>query len=220
MNSQLSLGSYIYIGNTSCWYITWYIDTMHANDAIHFILTLIPLPSSFADVRSSRRHSSKPRASRHHKSNGHHLHHSRHPRHPPLPPTPVANLSSSAEDLTSSEHVYDVPECEAAGGGGDDFLAIYETLDRVQQSRRRGRKGNSNESDLKSFKSHSMEALETPTPSLKSFEFPTPGGGGGTASEEEGAVGGGRRSKGAMSSPEEQAIGKFRLLVTLRRTRI
>ena len=51
--------------------------------------------------------------------------------------------------------MYDIPEC----GNGDDYMAIYETIDRKRQEAR----------DLKG-KSHSMEALETPEPSLKSFD--------------------------------------------------
>ena len=53
------------------------------------------------------------------------------------------------------DHVYDVPEC----GNGDDYMAIYETIDRKRLESR----------DLKG-KSHSMEALETPEPSMKSFD--------------------------------------------------
>ena len=44
---------------------------------------------------------------------------------------------------------------------GDDYLAIYETIDR---------KTNGNVAATKN-KSHSMEDLETPTPSLKSFDI-------------------------------------------------
>jgi hypothetical protein len=45
------------------------------------------------------------------------------------------------------DHVYDVPEC-----GNDDYMAIYETIDRKRQEAR---------NDFKA-KSHSMEDLETP----------------------------------------------------------
>lgn len=45
------------------------------------------------------------------------------------------------------DHVYDVPEC-----GNDDYMAIYETIDRKRQEARNDFKG----------KSHSMEDLETP----------------------------------------------------------
>ena len=68
------------------------------------------------------------------------------------------------------ENVYDLP-------AGEDYLAIYETLDRVKKKADChygygiGMAGSASKSELKS-KSHSMEALETPTPSLKSFEFP------------------------------------------------
>ena len=55
------------------------------------------------------------------------------------------------------DHVYDVPE----SGTGDDYMAIYETIDRKRQE--------ATTRDLKG-KSHSMEALETPEPSLKSFD--------------------------------------------------
>eukprot|EP00095_Tigriopus_kingsejongensis_P008584 maker-scaffold446_size168061-snap-gene-0.26 protein:Tk08584 transcript:maker-scaffold446_size168061-snap-gene-0.26-mRNA-1 annotation:"hypothetical protein LOTGIDRAFT_103997" len=47
----------------------------------------------------------------------------------------------------------------------DDYMAIYETLDRAL-SRKEQLK------DMKKAKSQSMEALETPTASIKSFEFP------------------------------------------------
>ena len=67
---------------------------------------------------------------------------------------------ASHEDLTPNEPLYDTVE-------GEDYLAIYETLDRVKERSHRKKES----SDLKN-KSHSMEALETPTPSLKSFEFP------------------------------------------------
>ena len=49
----------------------------------------------------------------------------------------------------NGNHVYDVPE-------GEDYMAIYETIDRKRQEAR----------ELKN-KSHSMEALETPNASIK-----------------------------------------------------
>ena len=58
----------------------------------------------------------------------------------------------------STSHVYDVPE-------GDDYLAIYETLDRKE--------ANATSGGIHKNKSHSMEDLETPTPSLKSFDLET-----------------------------------------------
>lgn len=60
---------------------------------------------------------------------------------------------------------YDIPDT-------DDYLAIYETIDRKQ-------------SNVSKNKSHSMEDLETPTPSLKSFDI----------SEENGLKNGHNRSK-------------------------
>jgi hypothetical protein len=79
--------------------------------------------------------------------------------------------SSSAATITD-EHLYDLPE-------GEDYLAIYETLDRVKRGSGRRRRegefeGGVHGKELVKNKSHSMEALETPTPSLKSFEFPEP----------------------------------------------
>ena len=61
---------------------------------------------------------------------------------------------SSRKAKKREHHVYDVPD-------GEDYLAIYETIDR---------KSNSNVAATKN-KSHSMEDLETPTPSLKSFDI-------------------------------------------------
>ena len=79
---------------------------------------------------------------------------------------------SQDEENSPSSHVYDLPE-------GEDYMAIYETLDRV---RSRAKNGNgacasgdaaaATADKMSKAKSHSMEALETPTPSLKSFEFP------------------------------------------------
>ena len=78
----------------------------------------------------------------------------------------IRQRRATSDDTPSiSENVYDLP-------AGEDYLAIYETLDRVKK--RAGdyaNLGSASKSELKS-KSHSMEALETPTPSLKSFEFP------------------------------------------------
>ena len=64
--------------------------------------------------------------------------------------------NGSHKKAKKREHlVYeDVPD-------GDDYLAIYETIDR---------KTTSNVASTKN-KSHSMEDLETPTPSLKSFDI-------------------------------------------------
>ena len=79
---------------------------------------------------------------------------------------------ATSDDTPSTvvdENVYDLP-------AGEDYLAIYETLDRVKSKKAEYgygyvTAGSASKSELKS-KSHSMEALETPTPSLKSFEFP------------------------------------------------
>ena len=63
-------------------------------------------------------------------------------------------MSNGSKKAKKREHhVYDVPD-------GEDYLAIYETIDR---------KSNSNV--VSKNKSHSMEDLETPTPSLKSFDI-------------------------------------------------
>lgn len=74
-----------------------------------------------------------------------------------------SNQNSERNGKASAENLYDMPEGEA-----EDYLAIYETLDRVKS---KSTKRYQDSADLKN-KSHSMEALETPTPSLKSFEFP------------------------------------------------
>ena len=73
---------------------------------------------------------------------------------------------TAAAAHVTDENVYDLP-------AGEDYLAIYETLDRVKKKADYygGMAGSASKSELKN-KSHSMEALETPTPSLKSFEFP------------------------------------------------
>ena len=52
-----------------------------------------------------------------------------------------------------NEHFYDLPE-------GEDYMAIYETIDRKRQEAK----------DMK-VKSASMEELETPTVSVKSFNM-------------------------------------------------
>jgi len=59
---------------------------------------------------------------------------------------------TSSDDMLN-EHFYDVPE-------GEDYLAIYETIDRKRQ-------------EAKEFKSKSasMEELETPTSSIRSFNL-------------------------------------------------
>lgn len=62
------------------------------------------------------------------------------------------NHHGSSDELIN-EHFYDVPE-------GEDYMAIYETIDRKRQEAK----------DLKT-RSVSMEELETPTPSLKSFNM-------------------------------------------------
>ncbi|XP_059091780.1 ligand of Numb protein X 2-like isoform X2 [Tigriopus californicus] len=72
----------------------------------------------------------------------------------------------------SSEHLYDNlsqpwdPLDKKRIQKDDDYMAIYETIDRAL-SRKEQLK------DVKKAKSQSMEALETPTPSVKSFEFPS-----------------------------------------------
>jgi len=60
---------------------------------------------------------------------------------------------ASSDDMLASEPFYDVPE-------GEDYLAIYETIDRKRQEAK----------EYKS-KSASMEELETPTSSVKSFNY-------------------------------------------------
>ena len=52
-----------------------------------------------------------------------------------------------------NEHSYDLPE-------GEDYMALYETIDRKRQEAK----------DMK-VKSASMEELETPTASVKSFNM-------------------------------------------------
>lgn len=63
------------------------------------------------------------------------------------------NLHHGSSDSVVNEPFYDLPE-------GEDYMAIYETIDRKRQ-------------EVKEMKarSASMEELETPTASLKSFKF-------------------------------------------------
>jgi len=69
-------------------------------------------------------------------------------------------LNGSGSDDMINEHFYDVPE-------GEDYMAIYETIDRKRAEAK----------EMKN-KSASMEELETPTNSVKSFQM--------SASNEEG----------------------------------
>jgi len=62
------------------------------------------------------------------------------------------NHHGSSDDMIN-EHFYDLPE-------GEDYMAIYETIDRKRQEAK----------DMK-VKSASMEELETPTASVKSFNM-------------------------------------------------
>ena len=64
----------------------------------------------------------------------------------------IRKHGGSSDDMLN-EHYYDLPE-------GEDYMAIYETIDRKRQETK----------DLK-VKSASMEELETPTPSVKSFNM-------------------------------------------------
>ena len=66
-----------------------------------------------------------------------------------------------SSDELINEHFYDMPE-------GEDYMAIYETIDRKRQEAK----------ELKN-RSASMEELETPTHSIKSFNMNNGGGGGG-----------------------------------------
>lgn len=63
-----------------------------------------------------------------------------------------ANHHGNSDDMIN-EHFYDLPE-------GEDYMAIYETIDRKRQEAK----------DMK-VKSASMEELETPTASVKSFNM-------------------------------------------------
>jgi len=92
--------------------------------------------------------------------------------------------AAAQADNGKEHHHYEVPNGPNGGEEDtEDYMAIYETLDRVRdrgqmssasgacaapKSQRHPRDADS----LGRGKSHSMEALETPTPSLKSFEFP------------------------------------------------
>ena len=78
----------------------------------------------------------------------------------PLQINRASSMSNGSKKAKKREHhnVYDVP---LDVPDGDDYLAIYETIDR---------KTNGNVAATKN-KSHSMEDLETPTPSLKSFDI-------------------------------------------------
>lgn len=83
-----------------------------------------------------------------------------------------SSLEQSDRRGKSSEHLYDNlsqpwdPLDKKRIQKDDDYMAIYETIDRAL-SRKEQLK------DVKKAKSQSMEALETPTPSVKSFEFPS-----------------------------------------------
>jgi len=81
----------------------------------------------------------------------------------PRPATGAAHTGSGSDDL-SNEHFYDVPE-------GEDYMAIYETIDRKRAEAK----------EMKN-KSASMEELETPTASIKSFKM-TEGGEGRAVAE-------------------------------------
>ena len=74
---------------------------------------------------------------------------------PQQPPT-ASEATRSSKKGRKGHQIYEAPE-------GEDYLAIYETIDRKtdQGSTYAGSKN----------KSHSMEDLETPTPSLKSFDI-------------------------------------------------
>ena len=74
--------------------------------------------------------------------------------------SPIGSDGRDMKRHENANHVYDVPE-------GEDYMAIYETIDRKRQEAR----------ELKN-KSHSMEALETPNASIQgdddqgsSFDF-------------------------------------------------
>ncbi len=84
----------------------------------------------------------------------------------------AAQDEPEADEDNEDGHLYELPE-------GEDYMSIYETLDRVKKDAKDknavgacavGADGKLQEETK--AKSHSMEALETPTPSLKSFEFP------------------------------------------------
>jgi len=64
-----------------------------------------------------------------------------------------SNGNHGSSDDMINEHFYDLPE-------GEDYMAIYETIDRKRQEAK----------DMK-VKSASMEELETPTASVKSFNM-------------------------------------------------
>ena len=84
-------------------------------------------------------------------------------RQQPQPQVASTDVKKATMKTISSHktHVYDVPE-------GDDYLAIYETLDRCKENNATNSGG-----PIHKNKSHSMEDLETPTPSLKSFDLET-----------------------------------------------
>ena len=80
------------------------------------------------------------------------------PMHRQLPQPQVEVVKVEATPSKKRGHAH-IPIDNDHVPEGDDYLAIYETLDRGQK--------------LQSYKnkSHSMEDLETPTPSLKSFDL-------------------------------------------------
>ena len=85
---------------------------------------------------------------------------------PQVASTDVVKKATMKTISSHHSHVYDVPE-------GDDYLAIYETLDRCKENNATNSGGGHNGKPIHKNKSHSMEDLETPTPSLKSFDLET-----------------------------------------------
>jgi len=73
------------------------------------------------------------------------------------------HLGHNDNGIRADKHVYDIPE-------GDDYMAIYETIDSRKGAKVMGQtdgeKGSLNRRREQMMKSHSMEALETPTPSV------------------------------------------------------
>ncbi|TRY70231.1 hypothetical protein TCAL_10701 [Tigriopus californicus] len=85
--------------------------------------------------------------------------------HPDGDEDAISNCSAKEFTHTRSNQPWD-PLDKKRIQKDDDYMAIYETIDRAL-SRKEQLK------DVKKAKSQSMEALETPTPSVKSFEFPS-----------------------------------------------
>ena len=76
-------------------------------------------------------------------------------RQQPQPQQPPSSAEARKKgSRRGQQQIYEAPE-------GEDYLAIYETIDRKTDNLAAGSKN----------KSHSMEDLETPTPSLKSFDL-------------------------------------------------